>query len=75
MEILKSKAKSENGQFINARMSNHDALRYEDMTPLQKAKADMDYYRHIGGFGYKQAKKRYEKLLRKEQRCLKKASN
>lgn len=35
------------------------------MTELEKAKADMDYYRHIGGFGYKQAKKHYEKVLRK----------
>ncbi len=36
------------------------------MTELEKAKADMDFYRHKGGFGYKQAKKHYERVLRKE---------
>ncbi len=44
------------------------ALRYEDMTPLQKAKADMDFARHKGGFAYKQAKRHYMKMLRKEGR-------
>jgi len=58
----------DNGTFINARISTCEALKYEEMTPLQKAKADMDYMRHFGGFGYKQAKKHYERLLRKEQR-------
>lgn len=36
------------------------------MTELEKAKADMDFYRHKGGFGYKQAKRHYERVLRKE---------
>lgn len=55
------------GQFINARLSDKPALRYEDMTPLQKAKADMDFFKQKGNFfGYKQAKKHYERLLRKE---------
>jgi DNA (cytosine-5)-methyltransferase 1 len=58
----------DNGTFINARISTCEALKYEEMTPLQKAKADMDYMRHFGGFGYKQAKRHYEKLLRKEQK-------
>ncbi len=38
------------------------------MTDLEKAKADLDYYRHVGGFGYKQAKRHYERVLRKERR-------
>ena len=38
------------------------------MTELEKAKADMDFYRHKGGFGYKQAKRHYERVLRKERR-------
>ena len=54
------------GQFINARLSETPVVRYEDMTPLQQAKSDMDFMRHKGGFAYKQAKRRYEKLLRKE---------
>ena len=54
------------GQFINARLSTKTALKYEDMTPLQKAKADMDYMAHKGGYGYKQAVHRYKRLLRKE---------
>jgi len=37
-----------------------------EMNALEKAKADMDYRRHFGGFGYRQAKRHYEKLLRKE---------
>lgn len=36
------------------------------MTELEKAKAEMLYARHIGGFRYKQAKKHYQRLLRKE---------
>ena len=39
-----------------------------EMTELEKAKADMDFYRHKGGFGYKQAKKHYERVLRKERK-------
>ncbi len=35
-----------------------------EMTELEKAKADMDFYRHKGGFGYKQAKRHYERKLR-----------
>lgn len=62
------------GEFTNARLSDSPPLRYEDMTPLQKAKADMDYQRHFGGFGYKQAKSRYERLLRR-QRHEKRAAN
>jgi hypothetical protein len=38
-----------------------------ELTELEKAKVDMDFYRHKGGFGYKQAKKHYERVLRKEQ--------
>ena len=30
-----------------------------------KAKSELDYYRRIGGLGYKQAKKHYEKAVRK----------
>ena len=45
-----------------------EAVRYEDMTPLQKAKADMDFARRKGGFAYKQAKRHYERLQRKENR-------
>lgn len=30
---------------------------------LREAKSEMDYQRHFGGFGYKQAKRRYERLL------------
>ena len=39
-----------------------------EMTELERAKADMDFYRHKGGFGYKQAKRHYERVLRKERR-------
>lgn len=39
-----------------------------EMTELERAKADMDFYRHKGGFGYMQAKKHYERVLRKERR-------
>ena len=39
-----------------------------EMTELEKAKADMDFYRHKGGFGYKQAKRHYERVPRKERR-------
>ena len=35
---------------------------------LDKAKEEMNYYRHIGGFGYKQAKRHYERLVRRA-RC------
>lgn len=52
-------------EFINARMNY---LPPRELTPLEKAKADMDYYRHKGGFAYKQAKAHYERLLRKERR-------
>lgn len=55
------------GEFINARLSETPAVRSEDMTPLQKAKAEMDFFKSKGNhFGYKQAKKHYERLLRKE---------
>ncbi len=37
----------------------------EEMTELERAKVDVDYWRHRGGFGYKQAKKHYERLLRR----------
>ena len=36
------------------------------MTELERAKADVDYFRHVGGFAYKQARRHYGKLLRKE---------
>lgn len=50
----------------NGHISDTPALRYEDMTPLQKAKADMDYMKLTKNhFGYKQAKKHYERVLRK----------
>ena len=35
------------------------------MTSLERAKADLDFARHIGGFAYKQAKAHYENVLRK----------
>lgn len=53
------------GTFLNARLADGPALRYEEMTPLQQAKADLDYWKHKGGFAYKQAKRHYEKLLRR----------
>lgn len=54
------------GRFANARIGGEPALRYEDMTPLQQAKADMDYARCKGGFAYKQAKRHYERMLGRE---------
>lgn len=38
------------------------------MTELERAKAEMDYKKRIGGFAYKQAKATYDRLLRKERR-------
>ena len=38
------------------------------MTDLERAREDMRYKKHIGGFAYKQAKATYERLLRKERR-------
>ena len=38
----------------------------KELTELEKAKVEMAFQRKRGGFGYKQAKARYEKLLRKE---------
>ncbi len=32
---------------------------------LLKAKSELDYYRRLGGLGYKQAKAHYERVLRK----------
>lgn len=41
------------------------------MTETEKAKAQVDAFRKNGNyFGYKQAKKHYERLLRKERLCL-----
>ena len=37
----------------------------ETLSDLEKAKNDLDYFRHVGGFGYKQAKARYQRLLKK----------
>ena len=53
------------GSFLNARLTETEAKRYEDMDELERAKADMDYARHKGGFAYKQAKRHYERILRK----------
>lgn len=53
------------GTFVNARLTGTEARRYEDMNELERAKADMDYARHKGGFAYKQAKRRYDRLCRK----------
>lgn len=54
------------GEMLNrGRINDSPVLRYEDMTPLEKAKADMDFLRNKGGFAYKQARRHYEKLLRK----------
>ena len=39
---------------------------WKELTELEKAKAEMTFQRKRGGLGYKQAKARYEKLLRKE---------
>lgn len=38
----------------------------KELTELEEAKYEMTFQRKRGGFGYKQAKARYEKLLRKE---------
>lgn len=38
----------------------------KELTELEEAKAEMTFQSKRGGFGYKQAKARYEKLLRKE---------
>ena len=38
----------------------------KELTELEKAKSEMTFQRKMGGFGYKQAKARYEKMLRKE---------
>lgn len=54
------------GTFINAKITMTTAKTYEEMSAIEKAKADMDYMRHKGGFGYKQAKRHYEKLLRRQ---------
>ena len=32
---------------------------------LDRARSEMLYYKRIGGFGYKQAKRHYERLCRK----------
>ena len=56
------------GTFINAKTSENAPKRYHDMTPLEKAKADMDYAKKKGGIAYKQAKAHYEKLKKKEER-------
>ena len=37
----------------------------KELTELEEAKAEMTFQRKMGGFGYKQAKARYEKLIRK----------
>ena len=34
------------------------------MTLLERAKADLDFARHIGGFAYKQAVAHYKKVLK-----------
>ena len=39
---------------------------FKELTELDKAKAEMSFQNKRGGFGYKQAKARYEKMLRKE---------
>lgn len=53
------------GTFLNARLTETEAKRYGDMNEIERAKADMDYARHKGGFAYKQAKRRYDRLCRK----------
>lgn len=37
----------------------------KELSELEKAKAEMSFQRNRGGFGYKQEKARYEKMLRK----------
>lgn len=54
------------GIFVNAKIAKTAPKTYEEMSAIEKAKADMDFMRHKGGFGYKQAKRHYEKLLRRE---------
>lgn len=39
---------------------------WKELTELEKAKNEMTFQRKREGFGYKQAKARYDKLLRKE---------
>lgn len=53
------------GRFVDARLTETEAKRYGDMDEIERAKADMDYARHRGGFAYKQAKRHYERILRK----------
>lgn len=60
--------KTESGQFINAWLCDSEVITREKMTELEKAKGDMDYAKHKGGFAYKQAKRHYEKLLRRAKR-------
>ena len=49
--------KQAKGTMLNkGRIDNSPAVRYEDMSPLQQAKADMDYARRKGGNAYRQAK-------------------
>lgn len=54
------------GTFINAKTLKNQQKRYEDMSPLEQAKADMDYSKRKGGIAYKQAKAHYNKLKKKE---------
>ena len=50
----------------NMRIISIGESQRKELTELEKAKAEMTFQRKMGGFGYKQAKSRYEKLLRKE---------
>ena len=59
------------GEFKNARKSRHQPLPYDQMTERQKAYADMMYAKQFGGPRYRDARKHYERIVRKEQRLKK----
>lgn len=54
---------------LNPRPTPYEVFIREDIEvsakDIEKARNEMEYQRHFGGFGYKQAKRTYERLLRK----------
>lgn len=54
------------GVMLNSgRISDEPAKTYAEMDPLERARADVQYARHKGGFAYKQARAHYRNLLRR----------
>lgn len=51
---------------MNIHLDNSPIKSKEDMTIVEKAKADMDYKKHMGGKVYMDARRHYEKVKRKE---------